>query len=33
VPAQRLRLMFIVILGLLAAQMLLAAFGINPIGA
>jgi hypothetical protein len=29
VPNQKLRLMFIVILGLLAAQMLLAAFGIN----
>jgi uncharacterized membrane protein YfcA len=32
VPAQRLRLMFIVILVLLAVQMLLAAFGINLIG-
>ncbi|HTB89579.1 MAG TPA: sulfite exporter TauE/SafE family protein [Steroidobacteraceae bacterium] len=32
VPDQRLRLMFVVILGLLAAQMLLAAFGINSIG-
>jgi uncharacterized membrane protein YfcA len=32
VPAQRLRLMFIVILVILAAQMLLAAFGINLIG-
>ena len=32
VPAQRLRLMFIVILVILAAQMLLAAFGINLFG-
>jgi uncharacterized membrane protein YfcA len=32
VPAQRLRLMFVVILVILAAQMLLAAFGINLIG-
>jgi uncharacterized protein len=32
VPAQRLRLMFIVILVILAAQMLMAAFGINLIG-
>jgi uncharacterized membrane protein YfcA len=32
VPAQRLRLMFVGILGLLAAQMLLAAFGINLFG-
>ena len=32
VPDQRLRLMFVVILGLLAAQMLLAAFGINSNG-
>jgi len=32
VPAQRLRLMFIGILGILAAQMLLAAFGINLFG-
>jgi uncharacterized membrane protein YfcA len=32
VPAQRLRLMFIVILVILAAQMLLAAFGINVFG-
>jgi len=32
VPAQRLRLMFSVILVILAAQMLLAAFGINPFG-
>jgi uncharacterized protein len=32
VPNEKLRLMFIAILGLLAAQMLLAAFGINLIG-
>jgi uncharacterized protein len=32
VPNEKLRLMFIGILGLLAAQMLLAAFGINLIG-
>jgi uncharacterized membrane protein YfcA len=32
VPAERLRLMFIVILVILAAQMLLAAFGINLFG-
>ena len=32
VPAQRLRLMFVVILVILAAQMLLAAFGINLFG-
>jgi uncharacterized protein len=32
VPAQRLRLMFVGILGLLAAQMLLAAFGISLFG-
>jgi uncharacterized membrane protein YfcA len=32
VPAQRLRLMFIVILVILAAQMFMAAFGINLIG-
>jgi len=32
VPAQRLRLMFIGILVILAAQMLLAAFGIHLIG-
>jgi uncharacterized protein len=32
VPAERLRLMFIVMLAVLAAQMLLAAFGINLIG-
>ena len=32
VPNEKLRLMFIVILGLLAAQMLLAAFGIDLIG-